>query len=110
MSKYRTCNRCGAHLDFGERCDCEPKILLEFFEVHPGARERYENGTPQYRRTYRHVCRYIQNCTPEQLICVVAYLNKANRPSGTNTETIQEKNAVNSAIIVAEPERNVKYE
>lgn len=24
MSKmYRTCPRCGAHLDHGERCDCE---------------------------------------------------------------------------------------
>lgn len=22
MSKYRTCPHCGAHLDYGERCDC----------------------------------------------------------------------------------------
>ena len=21
--KYRICQRCGAHLDYGERCDCE---------------------------------------------------------------------------------------
>lgn len=26
MSKmYRTCPRCGAHLDHGERCDCESR-------------------------------------------------------------------------------------
>ena len=23
--KYRICQRCGAHLDYGERCDCEER-------------------------------------------------------------------------------------
>ena len=23
MAKYRVCEYCGAHLDFGERCDCQ---------------------------------------------------------------------------------------
>ena len=23
--KYRICPRCGAHLDYGERCDCEER-------------------------------------------------------------------------------------
>ncbi len=30
MSKpYRTCPKCGAHLDTGERCDCEDRMEQE---------------------------------------------------------------------------------
>lgn len=29
MAKYRTCPLCGAHLDHGERCDCEEEKLQE---------------------------------------------------------------------------------
>lgn len=25
MAQYRTCPDCGAHLDFGEKCDCKRK-------------------------------------------------------------------------------------
>ena len=32
MSYYRTCPDCGAHLDAGERCDCQDKE-----EAVPGA-------------------------------------------------------------------------
>lgn len=33
--QYRICPECGAHLDFGERCDCHDKK-----EAAPLARER----------------------------------------------------------------------
>lgn len=33
MAKYRTCPLCGAHLDHGERCDCQ--------EEKAKAEERY---------------------------------------------------------------------
>lgn len=29
MAQYRTCPRCGAHLDHGERCDCKGHAAAE---------------------------------------------------------------------------------
>lgn len=29
MAQYRTCPRCGAHLDHGERCDCTEHAAAE---------------------------------------------------------------------------------
>lgn len=29
MAQYRTCPRCGAHLDHGERCDCKDHAAAE---------------------------------------------------------------------------------
>ena len=29
MAQYRTCPRCGAHLDHGERCDCTDRAAKE---------------------------------------------------------------------------------
>ena len=29
MAKYRTCTRCGAHLDHGELCDCTDRAAAE---------------------------------------------------------------------------------
>jgi len=28
-TKYKTCPRCGAHLDYGERCDCTDRGAAE---------------------------------------------------------------------------------
>lgn len=33
---YRICERCGAHLDPGERCDCLPPLVI--------VRKRYANA------------------------------------------------------------------
>lgn len=42
MAQYRTCPRCGAHLDHGERCDCTER----------GAAERETARTTPRRRAY----------------------------------------------------------
>ncbi len=42
MAKYRTCPRCGAHLDHGERCDCQEEkaeteeLYRRLVKVSPG--------------------------------------------------------------------------
>ena len=41
MAKYRVCEHCGAHLDFGERCDC-----LECRRSQAGMAEKAERGDP----------------------------------------------------------------
>ena len=33
MSYYRTCSRCGAHLDPGEICNCREDLLKEAFNL-----------------------------------------------------------------------------
>ena len=119
MSKYRTCNRCGAHLDYGERCECTlsvpmydavTEIWLEHYHKLTG-----ESGAPSYDKhgsLYWWIVKHEPDYQSHILqMCYQAGYGagyKANRPSGTNTETAQKKNAVNSATIVAEPERNVK--
>lgn len=43
--KYRTCDTCGANLDFGERCDCES----EKRDAAPQPdKENKEDGGAQY--------------------------------------------------------------
>lgn len=37
---YRTCERCGAHLDPGERCDCEQEERRENFFPFPAEPQR----------------------------------------------------------------------
>ena len=39
--RYKVCQNCGAHLDFGERCDCRDKK-----EAAPLARERPQAKIP----------------------------------------------------------------
>lgn len=39
MPQYKTCPHCGAHLDHGERCDCQD----EKREAAPLQRERPQN-------------------------------------------------------------------
>lgn len=63
--QYKTCPRCGAHLDFGERCDCgdekEPprdcspesgmKIITTSFYQSRGDLSRPERGEKRDGRT-----------------------------------------------------------
>ena len=45
MPYYRTCPVCGAHLDFGERCDCQDKekAAPDATNIESG---KVENGLP----------------------------------------------------------------
>lgn len=52
---YRTCEHCGAHLDAGERCDCEQEIHAAHEErgrkengdiIRPEAADRKNDGIP----------------------------------------------------------------
>lgn len=46
MSAYRICEECGATLDPGERCDCQPAVPLKL--IQPGSTP---GGTyPKHRR------------------------------------------------------------
>ncbi len=51
--KYRTCPHCGAHLDYGEKCECQEKNSFEklsqsygnkLFKEIPGQIEFLING------------------------------------------------------------------
>lgn len=37
--KYRACDRCGCHIDYGETCDCEKERDAETEEATAGGKE-----------------------------------------------------------------------
>lgn len=41
--KYKVCPHCGAHLDFGEKCDCDRGALHDNDKLN-NEKEKMENG------------------------------------------------------------------
>lgn len=55
---YKTCPNCGAHLDPGERCDCQPERL------HPLPRDGLRATCPYFRQRVDHQgCYEIECCS-----------------------------------------------
>lgn len=49
MSKpYRVCQKCGAHLDAGERCDCEDRVEQEVAQSAADTAARPETSASPY--------------------------------------------------------------
>jgi len=59
--------------------DCMPVALPKFFKTHPDEKNYYDNGTPQFRRIYCKVARYLQDCTQEQLNQLIELLEEVKR-------------------------------
>ena len=47
--KYRICPDCGSSLNPQKSCDCL-EVLRQYHLAYPDAEERYNNGSPEYRR------------------------------------------------------------
>jgi hypothetical protein len=50
--KYRKCEKCGASLDWGEKCDCQKTELERIFGVQKKEEEFDINALPDFAKKF----------------------------------------------------------